>query len=101
MGPERAGLAFIGRVARSLDGWVVDVDQRYAGAIAEDVRSGRKSADFEIRVAKQLPRLTRTDNSRSRRKTPWANSRSSLIKKKAEISAVRRARIARQSLKSH
>lgn len=100
MGSERAGQTFIGRAARSSDGWVVDVDQRFAGAIAEDVRTGRKAVNFEIRVARQMPRLSRTVASRSSRKTPWANARRSVLKKQAQESSLRRTRIARVEAKS-
>jgi len=79
-GAAPAAEAVIGKITRTADGWAIDVDQRFALGVVEDIRSGRKSSPFEVSVAQQLPRLSRMPvTSRAARRTPWDTQRRSAL----------------------
>lgn len=80
LGAKRSETA-VGDVRRTAEGWAVDVEQRRALALMEDLRSGRQSAPFEVSVARRLPRLARVFSERSRR-TPWASMRRRAFKRR-------------------
>eukprot|EP00928_Gymnodinium_smaydae_P070302 TRINITY_DN54164_c0_g1_i1.p1 TRINITY_DN54164_c0_g1~~TRINITY_DN54164_c0_g1_i1.p1 ORF type:complete len:641 (-),score=141.00 TRINITY_DN54164_c0_g1_i1:5-1717(-) len=86
--PARAagedGEQALGRVARTSEGWAIDVAQRWAPGIISDVRTGRRDAPFELIAARQLPRLARAAAATSRRarRLPWASQRKSAFRRR-------------------
>eukprot|EP00933_Yihiella_yeosuensis_P060926 TRINITY_DN63729_c0_g1_i1.p1 TRINITY_DN63729_c0_g1~~TRINITY_DN63729_c0_g1_i1.p1 ORF type:complete len:676 (+),score=124.55 TRINITY_DN63729_c0_g1_i1:69-2030(+) len=75
--PRQATELSIGRIVPVVGGWAIDVDQRFSGKLVEEIRSGRKSAPFEVTVAKSLPRVLRAASRRARHgaEAPWSGMR--------------------------
>lgn len=70
----------IGRVAKTTGGWAVDISRSCVTHLTDDLRSGRRTAPFELTIAKSLPRLARSSR-RGAKRLPWTSLGQSLRKK--------------------
>lgn len=73
--PKRRREGAVGRCVSVQGGWAFDVMEMYAIPLVEELRSGQKSAPFELSVAKAVPRITRVSSRRA--KLPWASKQRS------------------------
>jgi len=68
--PKHAGETSVGRCERTVEGWAVDVANRWAFPVVQDIRFCRITAPFQVTMARQLPQLRRPKIAR-RRRLPW------------------------------
>lgn len=78
---EKASDDAFGQTCRVKGGWAIDLDQRFATVLLEDLRTGRRSAPFELTLAKRLPAFLRRSPRRS--KAPWASMRKRAMSRRA------------------
>lgn len=93
---DRANDDAVGRIARTSLGWAADVEHRWALPLLDDLRTARRTAPFEITMARRMPRLSRAGMTSARaRRLPWTSWRRRAFanrRKTAAVPSVRRRR---------